>query len=196
MKALLIVDDQNVIDEISDYLKQKNYEVIIYHWLLKAMDNIEEIAPDLIIINAVEYPRHWKALSQYCLSGILKIIPSIYIIPGKILSEIELNKTKILGVKIYNKDEINKEEDLDSYQFVFTNKNIKRIVTGKVLSYSNNILTLEPDFNNLLKGLGSGSIINNATLKIKQSYYDINVEIITIDKELQFKIQDKKLHVK
>ena len=65
MKALIIADSDTLIDLCCDTLKNAGYELIIYHWLLKALDNIEEIAPDIIIIDASSYPRHWKTLVQY-----------------------------------------------------------------------------------------------------------------------------------
>ncbi|MDR1588437.1 MAG: hypothetical protein LBS57_13370, partial [Treponema sp.] len=34
-------------------------EIIHYSQALKAMDNIEEINPDAIIISACDFPRHW-----------------------------------------------------------------------------------------------------------------------------------------
>jgi hypothetical protein len=40
-------------------------EIIHYSQALKAMDNIEEIDPDAIIINACDFPRHWKTIVQF-----------------------------------------------------------------------------------------------------------------------------------
>ena len=71
MKALIINEDTFVTEELSSILKEKNIEIINYSWLLKAMDNIEEIQPDIIITNASEYPRHWKIVSQLLKSGIV-----------------------------------------------------------------------------------------------------------------------------
>ena len=55
MKAVIIAESQNIIDEFSQYYKSNGFDVIVYRWLMKAMDNIEEIDPDLIFINAEEY---------------------------------------------------------------------------------------------------------------------------------------------
>ena len=64
MKALLVADDEKAINNISEVLKAAGYDTIVYTWLLKALDNIEEIAPHLIIVSTGDYPRHWKTLAQ------------------------------------------------------------------------------------------------------------------------------------
>ena len=45
MKALLVADDEKAINNISEVLKSAGYDTIVYKWFLKALDNIEEIAP-------------------------------------------------------------------------------------------------------------------------------------------------------
>ena len=70
MKALIISDKQEIIDTLSEYLSEQNYDIIVYRWLLKALDNIEEIHPDMIFLSANEYPRHWKTLASFVQSGI------------------------------------------------------------------------------------------------------------------------------
>ena len=70
MKALLISDDESIVTPLDSYLKNHQFDTIIYKWLIKALDNIEEIKPDLIVISAAEYPRHWKTLVQFVKSGI------------------------------------------------------------------------------------------------------------------------------
>ena len=62
MKALIISDKQEIIDFSSKFLKENGYDIIVYRWLLKAIDNIEEIQPDLIILSVAEYPRDRKSV--------------------------------------------------------------------------------------------------------------------------------------
>lgn len=96
MKALIISEADDIINEFSEYFTSQNYDVIIYRWLMKAMDNIEEISPDLIFINATEYPRHWKILSQYVL-GIEKN-PKIILFASVPLSNEDNEKAKYLKI--------------------------------------------------------------------------------------------------
>jgi hypothetical protein len=73
---------------------------------MKAMDNIEEIDPDLIFINAEEYPRHWKILCQY-VAGINKF-PKIVLYSSRNFKDEENEKAKLLNIDSV----INSSEDL------------------------------------------------------------------------------------
>lgn len=96
MKALIISDDKEIIETFESYLSKKNVETITYSWFLKALDNIEEIKPDMLIINGEEYPRHWKILSQFAKSNIMgKKIP-VFVYYAMDMNEDEENKIKTL----------------------------------------------------------------------------------------------------
>ena len=98
MKALIISEDENVYSTLDEILKNASYDTIIYKWLLKALDNIEEIRPDLIVVSSSEYPRHWKTLVQFVKSGIGGDDVQIYLYEPTPVSEEDEEKAKILGV--------------------------------------------------------------------------------------------------
>lgn len=101
MKALIISDKQEIIDFSEKFLKENGYDIIVYRWLLKAIDNIEEIQPDLIILSAAEYPRHWKTLASFVKSGIGGNNVQIYLYDPDSLSDEEKQKAVELGIKDY-----------------------------------------------------------------------------------------------
>ena len=107
MKALIISDANDIINEFTEYYKSQNYDVIVYRWLMKALDNIEEIDPDLIFVNATEYPRHWKILSQY-VKGIDKN-PKIVLFSSLPLSDEDREKAECLQIDSI----VNSTEDLE-----------------------------------------------------------------------------------
>lgn len=96
MKALIISEANDIIDEFTEYYKTQNYDIIKYRWLMKALDNIEEIDPDLIFINATEYPRHWKILCQY-IKGFEKKV-KIVLYTANPLSNEEKEKAECLQI--------------------------------------------------------------------------------------------------
>ena len=98
MKALIISEDENVYTTLDEILKKASYDTIIYKWLLKALDNIEEIQPDLIVVSSSEYPRHWKTLVQFVKSGIGGDDVQIYLYEPTPVSAEDEEKAKILGV--------------------------------------------------------------------------------------------------
>ena len=49
MKALVISEDKELVKFYTDIFNENKIDVINYNWLLKAMDNVEEIKPDFIV---------------------------------------------------------------------------------------------------------------------------------------------------
>lgn len=99
MKALLIADNPRAIDNISQILETAGYDVIIYKWLLKALDNIEEISPHLIVVSAKDYPRHWKTLAQYSQTLFASYKPQVILFAEGGLEEEERSKAQALKVR-------------------------------------------------------------------------------------------------
>lgn len=189
MKALIIADNDMLIDLCCDTLEKAGYELIIYRWLLKALDNIEEIAPDIIVIDVSSYPRHWKTLVQYA-SSVTSDSIDFFLFSSAPLSEVEQKKASFLNVKkIFNDSDIlgfksffspksftsklRREKNLDNsfdstIECMFELKE-KGIVTGKVISFTKHgkkkILTFAPDNTNMLIDIAQKHIDN---LIIKQ----------------------------
>ena len=99
MKAIIICDDEELIGTVDSALASLSYDTIIYRWLLKALDNIEEIRPDIVVVNASDYPRHWKTLTQFIKSGIAGKIPDVILYVPNSFSETEKMKAQKLGIK-------------------------------------------------------------------------------------------------
>lgn len=98
MKALVISDRQEIIDYVTPLVKQKGFDLIHYRWIIKALDNIEEIQPDIIVLSAGEYPRHWKTLAGFVQSGIGGNDVKVYLYETSPLSKEDEEKAKGLGV--------------------------------------------------------------------------------------------------
>jgi len=99
MKAIVISDDNDVIEKVDIILTEHSYEPIVYRWLLKALDNVEEISPDVVIISTCDYPRHWKTFSQFVKSGISGKEPQIILYTPQTFPQTELEKAETLGIK-------------------------------------------------------------------------------------------------
>lgn len=100
MKALIIADNETVVKKIQDALENNGCDTIVYRWLLKALDNVIEIAPDVTVISAFDYPRHWKILVQFE-NAILEKKPVIILFRPEDISKEEIEKEIALGVKGY-----------------------------------------------------------------------------------------------
>ncbi len=192
MKALLIADDDLVIDKLSTSLQKDNYDVITYRWLIKAMDNIEEIEPDVIIINASNFPRHWKTLVQFVQTGITKHIPKIILYTEHSFSDEDLKKANALNItNIFNSldenglkklsdflsNKLNKNEN--RYSLIFTQPNSGAFIFGKVFDFEKNIINFLPDSPNLISSLQTNQKIFHATFKNQNSIEYIKLKVIS-----------------
>lgn len=104
MKALVISDRSEIIDFVTPLLKEKGFDLIHYKWIIKALDNIEEIQPDVIVLSAEEYPRHWKILAGFVQSGIGGNGVKVYLYETSKLSVEDAAKADELGVKSFEKE--------------------------------------------------------------------------------------------
>ncbi|WP_296706400.1 hypothetical protein [Treponema sp. UBA7570] len=130
MKALLVADNQIAIDNISQVLETAGYDVIIYKWLLKALDNVEEIAPHLIIVSTKDYPRHWKTLTQYAQTVCTSYKPQVILYSEGGLEDEEAQKAKALNVRgIFDSVDV---KGLDEFRKILTKET--DIYSGKLLS--------------------------------------------------------------
>lgn len=77
MIALIISGSQDEYKSIKDILEEKDYGVVQYTNFMKAYDNLDEINPDVIVVSAQDYPRHWKIIASaanFRLSKHVKVI--------------------------------------------------------------------------------------------------------------------------
>lgn len=98
MKALIITEDTILSSKINAVAEKYGVDTIIYKWFMKALDNIEEIKPDVIILNSNEYPRLWKTLVQFVKSGIGGNDVKIYLYEETPLSDEDQKKYIELGI--------------------------------------------------------------------------------------------------
>lgn len=189
MKALLIADDDIVIEKINGSLKDQGYDVITYRWLIKAMDNVEEIAPEVIIISAESYPRHWKTLVQFVQSGISGIIPKVVLYTERKFTDDDLKKSEALNISgIFNSldpagltemNDILSNRKGKNCALIFTNPFTGAFITGSVLKYENDLISFNPDSPSLLSQIDNECQISQATFKKSNSIEYIKIKVVS-----------------
>lgn len=131
MKALLVVEDKQVLNELKQILNEQGFDTICYQWIIKALDNVEEISPHIVIISAKDYPRHWKTLVQYIQSNLIETEPAIILISNE-LSKDESDKVAFLKIKtLINDVEQDKQQLIEALNELKPNE-AKPILNEKV----------------------------------------------------------------
>lgn len=179
MKALLLIETDSAFIKIRDILKKMGVETVRYRLPQKAMDNIDEISPQIIIISAADFPRHWKVLLQF-LNGFIQETPvPVILIKNRFFSETEADKALFLKVKAIVEDSLEGEslrqitEIILRYkpealsltdkavcptkempvQCIFSNPINNQIITGQVTSLSHKEIFFTPDSFSSVKGM-------------------------------------------
>ncbi|MDR3357007.1 MAG: PilZ domain-containing protein [Spirochaetaceae bacterium] len=98
MKLLLVLDSREVRKRIEDYVKTLGAEIVCYQHILKAMDNVDEISPDGIVVSAADFPRHWKTLVSFVRSERPPETCTVVLLYGDFFSEQERKKALHLNV--------------------------------------------------------------------------------------------------
>jgi hypothetical protein len=111
MKLMIIGASLESFGKIADNSRLSfPVEIIHYSQALKAMDNIEEIDPGAIIINACDFPRHWKAIVQFVRQDrSRKTCPIIVLHSDKFTGE-DADKAYVTGVNAIAPESLPPEE--------------------------------------------------------------------------------------
>jgi hypothetical protein len=116
MKLLLIVGSDEILGLISKSIVPLGFDLIRYHHVLKAMDNIDEIGPSTIIISAQDFPRHWKTLVQFVRSNKPKSECPIILLKGPTFAVEDASKAFYLGVSGIVSEDLSRPSEMDQFQ--------------------------------------------------------------------------------
>jgi len=192
MKLLLVLGADETYTNISLYVKPLGFELIRYNHIHKAMDNIDEIDPNAIVISARDFPRTWKTMVQFVRSERAKDICPIIILKGDKFPVEESSKASYLGVSgivdeaLDNSTEISRlqgilgrylpvdekrkgrrfqAENWQRFSFVFARPSDKALITGNVTTISTGGLSFLPQNPSMMVDIGLNTILAECSLR-------------------------------
>jgi hypothetical protein len=193
MKLLLVLASDETYNLISLYVKPLGFDLIRYHQVLKAMDNVDETDPAAIIISARDFPRHWKAMVQFVRSERPKDMCPIILLKGDNFPLEETSQAFYLGVSGIVTEELDNSSEVDRLQgilsrympvdekrksrryhaenwqrfnFVFASPLDKTLITGEVKTISSGGISFLPDHSNMMKDLSLNQEILECSLRV------------------------------
>lgn len=159
MKILLVSER----DELKGYIRRnfmpRGAEIIQYYNPIKAMDNLDEIEPDVVLFSAQDFPRHWKPFLIFLRDSKAREQCVFVILRSDDFDHEEADKAQALQVngivheRLHNRQELARLKDLvnryrdigdarterrlapsqiDRIGFVITHPNRMEIVFGSV----------------------------------------------------------------
>jgi len=100
MTILIVAGDKALKARFHRYFGHIGYSIIQYENPLKAMDNLEEISPDVLICNASDYPRHWKIVVKQVRENRKRSDVVVVLLIANDFDSNEADKAATLGVNI------------------------------------------------------------------------------------------------
>ncbi len=214
MKVLLIIEHDSTRDSIIQHLSPRGFDFIHYFNPVKAIDNILEISPDMVIFSAVDYPRHWKPFIK-----VLRLFKnkeeSIFILlKGENFPVEESTKATLLEVNgiisdnledplaiqqledIFSRYNVLDENRLDrryigraveDIEFIFSHPVTLNIISGEITDISLNGLCFKPEMPRYTQDIMEGIVLENCTLRINNSFYPVAAKVIRNNVQLSFK---------
>ncbi len=163
MKALLVTVSDEVRHLFTFHLKPLGVEFVQYRNPLKAMDNLEEIDPDIVLFSAHDFPRHWKPMLALLRETKKKEETIFILLKGNDFSFEEAAKATHLGANgiIRDKPETKREfarleelinrykpiddgrnapryvpDEIDRLEFIFTHPSTMQLIPGNLFDIS------------------------------------------------------------
>ena len=216
MKTQLVIENEQTIARITRHLSALGFDFIHYTNPVKAMDNIEEIEPDLVIFSAEDFPRHWKPFIRLLRAVRGKENSVFVLLRGPSFPTEEASKATALGVNgivlsaleeehirnledIFNRYNIVDDSRIDrripgkfaeEIDFAFTHPDDDSLVTGTITDISLGGLSLDPDTPHTTASLPEGTIIEECSLSIDEDIYTLRTKLIRNNRLMAFTFLD------
>jgi hypothetical protein len=205
MKLLLILGSDETSEILARNIKPLGLEFVRYRYVLKAMDNVDEIDPAGIIISARDFPRHWKILTQFVRAERSREVCPIILLTGTVFPPEEAAKGLYLGVNALVREALDQgveldrlqrileryllvenkrkarryyQEDWTNFGFCIANPLDKTIITGTVETLSATGISFLPDEPALLENIPGDEELAECSLRIGDSIISPTCRII------------------
>ena len=211
MKILLVSER----DELREFIKQnfmpRGAEIIQYYNPIKAMDNLDEVDPEVVMFSSRDFPRHWKPFLVFLRNTKPRDQCVFVILRGNDFDHEEADKAQALGVngivdeQLRDKQELSRLKDLisryrdigdaraekrlipttaDTVRFVFTHPERMEIIYGHVDDLSATGVAIVPYDRHGVMGLPVGSDLTSCSLRIGHNIISFTSRIVRNERTL------------
>ncbi|MDR3201053.1 MAG: hypothetical protein LBT68_06295 [Spirochaetales bacterium] len=198
MKVLLVADREELKLFLEKELALRGARLVHYWHPIKAMDNVDEMAPEMIIFSARDFPRHWKPFLVYfrAHSPEAAKIPFV-LLRGESFSDDEVKKAEYLGVSDVLPEALDNPADLQtlkkyivssqnpSYRpaasekadILFSHPQSLVLVQGRVREISADELSFSPLSPELCEDIEPPAVLQSCSLSIFDVLIAVDIEI-------------------
>jgi hypothetical protein len=216
MKALLIIESDRIAELARFYLRPLGFETIRYRNPVKAIDNLEEISPDAIVVSARDFPRHWKVLAQAVRAEKPKDQCVIILLKGEAFPIEEAAKATHIGVNGVLRDDLDDRREQGRFQallkryivveddrsaeriqpsswdrldFMFAHPETLAPISGKLEAVSPSGLSFVPDLPAIAADLSPGDLIEDCSMRVGAYILELSCKVAHAGRVLGLEIE-------
>jgi len=205
MKALIVIEKDETANALKRFLKPRGFDFIHYKNPVKAIDNIEEIEPDLVVFSAEDFPRHWKPFILFLRDYRSKEETIFILLKGPLFDFEEGAKASYLGVngivkeRLDDRLELNQFEELitrygsvqagrgglrymiretDDIELIMNHPSNFKLVSGSVIDISLRGLSFKPDDPQVTLDIQEESSISSASIRIESHIFSTSLHVL------------------
>jgi DNA-binding response OmpR family regulator len=215
MKLLVVAQRKDLKDLITYHLNPIGFEILYYSDPVKVVDSIDEIQPDMLLFNAVDFPRHWKPVLKLLRERLSKE-QAVFVVLAKNPPFEEAAKATYLGANgiidanLPEKQQMQRLEELyrrygslkdkrrfqrliptraDNLKLVFSHPRTLAIITGSLVEISIKGASFFPDDASLTADLRRNDPLQHCTLSVDNEPISVSARVTRNEETigLQFK---------
>jgi DNA-binding NarL/FixJ family response regulator len=220
MILMLVKDESPWTAELGRQLAPYGVTLVHYRHPLKAMDNFEEVRPQIVLYDLQDFPRHWKILVKYLREEYTKEQVVFLLVSRGPAPLEEANKALYLGVNgilqdngdptvlarnireiflrygTFEVDQHPEAADADGSEpgplaFLFRHPRRKHLVTGVLVKFDGTRATFKPDFAHEVADLSEGDCLTGGSLRMAENLVTVDATITKNNGQLLLSIETK-----
>jgi DNA-binding response OmpR family regulator len=213
MKILLVSEREELNSYIRRNFMPRGAEIIQYYSPIKAMDNLDEVLPDVILFSAQDFPRHWKPFLAFLRDFRAREQCVFVLLTGEDFDHEEADKAQALQVNgivhehLRDREElarlkelVNRYRDIgdartekrivpsstDQIGFVFTHPDRMELLFGRVEDVSAAGVSFVPADRQKTMDLRRGTEVPVCSLRVGETVVSFPCRIVRNDRTISF----------
>jgi hypothetical protein len=216
MKILLVSNRQELGKVVDTHFRPHGSELIHYFNPIKAMDNLDEIDPDVILFSVQDFPRHWKPFAAFLREQRSRDESVFVLLQKHDLPEEEAEKAQHLAVNalvgedlsdstelVRLKDVVSRYKKLDEgrtehryvphgpddIHFAFTHPSTFQVVTGTVVDISTTGIRFVPSNPSRTRDVAQGQRLDECSLQLGDDVVTVDCTVVRPGGELGLRFE-------
>lgn len=222
MKLMLVADEPALKPFLERNFSFQQADVIHYDNPIKAMDNVGEIQPAVVLFSASDFPRHWKPFAIFLRNTFSRHEAIFILLIGENFDPEDANKAEFLEVNAVLDEDLSSGQTLerirgiitryhqnsdirrsvrfipspgDNVHLAFTNPYSFSICAGTVVDISTGGLRFRPDDPQISDNLDDHTVITMASVRLGDALLPVALRIIRITETIAFEYVDLSVEI-